>query len=216
MDKETLLTEFGSRLGKTDSEGNYTQAGISSRTLDVYVENILPTAGEAPDENFYTSHVAILNSLGGQMRKQIADAIKSAMPKQTPPSIDEADKAQTPPSDEVQKLQATIESLTKRLDDQDKTRLQETSLSELKTLLKEKGATDEYVLRNTLKGYVIPEGKNPEEVVDAVLSLYDKEVRECRGDGATPRNGSGGKNSQTAVNNYFARKAQREGWNKNK
>lgn len=214
MDKETLLTEFGSRLGKTDNEGNYTHAGISSRTLDVYVENILSTAGETPDENFYTSHIAILNSLGGQMRKQIADAIKAAKTKQTPPSDDDADEKQTPPSDEVQKLRASIESLAKRLDDQDKNRLQETSLSELKTLLKEQGATDEYVLRNTLKGYVIPGGKKPEEVVDAVLALYDKEVRECRGDGATPRNGNGGKNSKTAVNNYFARKAQREGWNK--
>lgn len=214
MDKETLLTEFGTRLGNTDSEGNYTQSGISARTLNTYVEQILPTVGEEVNDDFYTTHVAILNTMGGQMRKQIADAIKAAQAKQQP-KPEQPTEIETPSESEdkeLKELTATVKSLTERLNAQEKAHKTAENLAQLKTLLKEQGATDEYVLRNTLRGYTLPEGKEPKDVVEDVLKAYDNEMRECRGDGATPRTGNGGSTSQTAVSNYFARKKAREKW----
>lgn len=213
MDKETLLTEFGTRLGETDSEGNYTQSGISARTLDTYVEQILPTVGEEVDDNFYTTHVAILNTMGGQMRKQIADAIKAAQKQQPKPEQPTKTDSQSGSEDnELKELTATVKSLTERLNAQEKAQKVAENLTQLKALLKEQGATDEYVLRNTLRGYTLPEGKEPKDVVEDVLKAYDNEMRECRGDGAAPRTGNGGGTSQTAVSNYFARKKAREKW----
>lgn len=213
MDKETLLQGFGERLGNTEN-GFYTQNGLSERTVETYVDAILPSVGETVDDAFYATHVAILGTMGGQLRHEKAEWIKSQKP--TPPSPPNPKPSEETPS-EVAELKAMLESITERLDKTAKAEQADKELRTLKSLMKEKGAQDEYCLKNVLKGYALPEGKKATDVVDDMLKAYDSEVKECRGIGATPRAGQhGGGKTDTAASRFFAKKAEKEGWGKSK
>lgn len=203
IEKEELLKTFGEKLGEPDANGNYEKIGISQRTLDAYVDAISKLGVESADEAFLNCHISILESMGGQMRKMYADFVKSYKPTQEPTKEDDALKAIQEQLKQVLELNTT---LTTRLDQMEaKEKVAQTTKAVADTM-KAKGASDAYVLNNVLKTLQLEEGKSAEELADAMMAKYDEELKACRGDGATPRNGTGGTASSKELEDYFAEK----------
>lgn len=221
IEKEELLKTFGERIGNPDANGNYEKIGISQRTLDAYVEAISNLGIETADDAFYNNHISVLESMGGQMRKMYADFVKSYKPTQEPTKEDPIDEgattAESPKEDDALKaiqeqLKQVLElntNLTSRLDQMEaKEKVSQTTRA-VADAMKAKGASDAYVLNNVLKTLQLEEGKSAEELAEAMMATYDKELKECRGEGAHPRMGASGGTGQTAADRYFAQK-----WNK--
>lgn len=72
--------------------------------------------------------------------------------------------------------------------------------------MKAKGANDAYVLNNVLKSLQLEDGKSADDLANDMMAKYDEELKECRGIGATPRNGTGGTASSKELEEYFAEK----------
>lgn len=222
IEKEELLKTFGERIGEPDANGNYEKIGISQRTLDAYVEAISKGGVETVDDAFLDCHISILESMGGQMRKMYADFVKSYKPTQEPtkeePIKEETPTEETPKEDNALKaiqeqLKQVLElntTLTSRLDKMEAKEKVAQTTKAVADAMKAKGASDAYVLNNVLKTLQLEEGKSAEDIADAMMATYDKELKECRGAGAQPRMGGNGGSSQTAADRYFAQK-----WNKN-
>ena len=221
IEKEELLKTFGERIGEPDANGNYEKIGISQRTLDAYVEAISNLGIETAEEAFYNNHISVLESMGGQMRKMYADFVKSYKPTQEPTKEEsikeETPTEETPKEDNALKaiqeqLKQVLElntTLTSRLDKMEAKEKVAQTTKAVADAMKAKGASDAYVLNNVLKTLQLEEGKSAEELADAMMATYDKELKECRGAGAQPRMGGNGGSSQTAADRYFAQK-----WNK--
>lgn len=67
MEKEQILSTLTEKLGKTT---------ISSRSLDTYVSNNLPSEGTEPDDAWFAKHVNVLKSFAGQYSHDLATAIE--------------------------------------------------------------------------------------------------------------------------------------------
>lgn len=79
MDKETLLSKFKPSIGEPDANTQmYGDTGLSVRTLDTYLEAILPgiTDDAIVTDDYVNTHVKILKSMGGQMRHEQSEFVK--------------------------------------------------------------------------------------------------------------------------------------------
>jgi len=199
MEKEELLTKVQSAIGKPDAEGNYGEVGISGRTLDAYLDGILPTLGEEVTDELIGAHANILKSMGGQMRHEKAEFVKNYKPKQQP-----MEKTEDGSAEEIKQLHKQMTELMERLNRQDTVAKQERLKESVLAGMRAKNATDEYVLKNCLKGVELDSGKNESDLVDECLKLYDAEYKACRGGNDAPRlgnNGGGGANSD--IDTFF-------------
>ena len=207
MEKEQILSTINERL---TAEGIKTEP--FQRTFGDYLNENLPTEGTEPDDAYFAKHVRILKSLAGQYNHdfaaQVEDFKKNYKPetKQDPPQ----------PNKEVEDLKKQLADLTKRLDEKESKLTQEQLMSQVKAEMKKQGATDEYVLKQTLRGVTFDAKKSVADLAKEMLTAYDSELTACRGKGAAPRNGeriTGGK-GQTYADQYFANKRRKEGWGK--
>lgn len=207
MEKEKILSTINERLG---AEGIKTDA--FQRTFNTYIDANLPAEGTEPDEAYWDKHTNFLKSLSGQFNhdvaKQVKEQTKNVPPKPEPPKPDPQ------PNKEIEDLRKTVADLTKRLDEKDSKAAQEQLMSQVKAEMKKQGATDEYVLEQTLRGVTLDTEKSVADLAKEMLTAYDSEYTACRGKGAAPRNGNqgGGGNTKNAADAYFARKQKKEGW----
>lgn len=191
MDKETLLSNFTKSIGEPDATtGMYGDTGISRRTMDVYIDELLPsiTDDNTVNDAFIESHVRFIKAMGGQMRHEKSEFAKNFKPGQTePPAQDSKDS-------EILELLRGIKdenkNLRERLDNQDKAKIQQELREKVVAAMKTKGAKDEYVLAATLsKQGEFDSKKSVDEIVESILPSYDQEFSACRGSGAVPRTG---------------------------
>lgn len=219
IEKEELLKTFGEKLGEPDANGNYEKIGISQRTLDAYVDAISKLGVESADEAFLNCHISILESMGGQMRKMYADFVKSYKPTQEPTKEEEPIKKETPTEESPkeddalkaihEQLKQVLElntTLTSRLDQMEAKEKVAQTTKAVADAMKAKGANDAYVLNNVLKSLQLEDGKSADDLANDMMAKYDEELKECRGIGATPRNGTGGTASSKELEEYFAEK----------
>ncbi len=208
MEKEQILSTINERL---TAEGIKTEP--FQRTFGDYLNENLPAEGTEPDDAYFAKHVRVLKSLAGQYNHdfaaQVEDFKKNYKPetKQDPPQ----------PNKEVEDLKKQLADLTKRLDEKESKLTQEQLMSQVKAEMKKQGATDEYVLKQTLRGVTFDAKKSVADLAKEMLSAYDSELTACRGKGAAPRNGGdggGGSKGKNAAESYFARKQKKEGWGK--
>lgn len=209
MEKEKLISELKTRLGKTS---------LSERTLSEYVGNILPTiqSDEQVNDTFYAAHVGILKSLDGQLNKDVADRVKlaqsewekahSAVPQPNPnPPAEPQEEA----NGILAEMKAAIAAMQAKLEESEKAKFSENLLASVKQAMKAKGATDEAVMLYTFKGESIDTTKSVDELTESYLKIYDANYLTLRGNGASPRNGEGSPNPQEDkfLDEYFAKKA---------
>lgn len=193
MDKETLLSNFTKSIGEPDATtGMYGDTGISRRTMDVYIDNLLPriTDDNTVNDAFIEAHVNFIKAMGGQLRHEQSEFVKNYKPNQQQAN----DTPQEGKDNEVLELLKGIKNenkeLRERLDRQDQAKSQSELREKVVAGMKAKGISDEYVLTTTLtKHGELDTKKSVDELVESLLPAYDKEFSACRGNGAVPRTG---------------------------
>ena len=207
MEKEQILSTINERLG---TEGIKTDG--FQRTFNAYIDANLPAEGTEPDEAYWTRHTTFLKSLSGQFSHDVAEQVKLQM-KNIPPAP-QPSKLEPQPDKEVEDLKQTVADLKKRLDEKDSQQTQQQLMSQVKAEMKKQGATDDYVLNQTLRGVTLDAKKSVADLAKEMLTAYDSEYTACRGKGAAPRSGNqgGGGNAKNAADTFFARKQKEEGW----
>ena len=207
MEKEQILSTLNEKLGKTS---------LSERTISDYINANLPAEGTEPDDAYWGKHSAILKSLSGNFSADVAAQVEDFKKNYKPsPANNEPPKSNPEPNKEVEELKKTVADLTKRLDEKESKQAQEQLMSQVKAEMKKQGATDEYVLKQTLRGVILDTKKSIADLAKELLTAYDSEFTACRGKGAAPRNGgaSGGAKDKP-FGGYFAQKKAKEGWGK--
>lgn len=199
MEKETILSTLTEKLGNTQ---------LSQRTLTCYIESHPIAEGAEPDEAYFSSAVSFLQSLQGQYSHDVAEGLKKGT---TPPKPELSPKENS----ELTEMKKKLEQLEKANKDRIDAETQTALVKKVKTAMRDKNATDNYVLQQTFKGVTLDPAKSVEDLTTEMLNKYDSEYKACRGNGAPPRTqnqgGSGGK-TVTRADRFFARKGQKEGW----
>ena len=211
MEKEKILSTINEKL---TAEGIKTED--FQRTFDDYLSENLPAEGAEPDDAYWAKHVKILKSLSGQVNHVVASKVEDFKKNYKPsPANNEPPKSNPEPNKEVEELKKTVADLTRRLDEKESKQAQEQLMSQVKAEMKKQGATDEYVLKQTLRGVILDTKKSIADLAKELLTAYDSEFTACRGKGAAPRNGgaSGGAKDKP-FGGYFAQKKAKEGWGK--
>ena len=206
MEKEQILSTINEKLGNTN---------FSEKTISDYVDAFIPETEENPD---FEKHVGFLKSLYGNFSADVAKQVNEAKAKlQTPPANKQQpdDTRYAALEEKFDKLMGNYEKLTEQLAQKESKLTQEQLMSQVKAEMKKQGATDEYVLKQTLRGVTFDAKKSVADLAKEMLSAYDSELTACRGKGAAPRNGGdggGGSKGKNAADSYFARKQKQEGW----
>lgn len=204
MEQEKILSTLSEQLGETS---------FSQQTLQKYIELNPLAEGVEPDEAYFTKAVNFLKGMQGQYNHDVATKVEDFKKNYKPTTKDTPPPPPPTPNKEVEEMRAQMKAIQEKLDASENQKVQAELLSKVKAEMKAKNATDSYVLEKTLQGVTLDSSKPLDTLVNEMLSKYDTEYKACRGDGATPRNATGGGNKpKTAVDNYFARKAKREGW----
>lgn len=209
MEKEQILSTINEKL---------TAQGIKTepfqRTFGDYLNENLPAEGTEPDDAYFEKHVRVLKSLAGQYSHDFATAVEDFKKSYKP-------EAKVPPTQnpdtnkEAEEMRRQIADLAKRLDERESKQTQERLMAQVEAEMKKQGATDEYVLKQTLRGVTLDTKKSVGDLVKELMTAYDSEHTACRGKGAAPRNGgNGGGNGEKPFGDYFAKKKAREHWGK--
>lgn len=209
MEKEQILSTITERL---KAEG---QTSLSQRTLGDYITDNLPAEGTEPDEAYWEKHTKFLKSLSVNFSNDMAAAVNDFKTNYKPPTVQEPPRQDPPqPNKEVEDLKAQLADLAKRLDEKESQQTQEQLMSKVKAEMQKQGATDEYVLKQTLRGVMLDTKKSVDDLTKELMAAYDSELTACRGKGAAPRNGGGGGGSKckNAADAFFANKKKKEGW----
>lgn len=208
MEKEQILSTINEKLGNTN---------FSEKTISDYVDAFIPETEENPD---FDKHVGFLKSLYGNYSADVAKQVNEAKAKLQPPPANKQqpdDTRYTALEEKFDKLMGNYEKLTEQLAQKESKLTQEQLMSQVKSEMEKQGATDEYVLKQTLRGVTLDTKKSVADLAKEMLTAYDSELTACRGKGAAPRNGGeggGGSKGKNAADSYFARKQKKEGWGK--
>lgn len=189
--KEKILRELQTRAAKS---------GCSERTIQTYVDNIvLPEDESALTEEFYTTQVNILKSLGGQMSADIARQVdefkKNYKPQPTPPIPPTPPVPPALPPEYEQFQKEVREFMAARQADDDRAK-RENLMSLVRKNLIEQGATDEFVLDFVFmsKANSIDYNASAEDIAKIMRAEYDTQYSRARRETGHPysQNGGGG------------------------
>lgn len=212
MTKEELLTGIKAQLGDPNGNGYYEKLGISARTLQSYVDNIGSVLPEGDlSDDVVESHIAILTSIGGQMRKDISDGIKSARQTGPEPPKPGYDNVLEELRNRIAELDKSNVELKDKFLATERTAMREQFMSSLKKEMQQRGANDDYVLNVVLRNWTYADGDTLQLVIDKAMENYDAEVKQCRGGGAIPRRGGESAASDDSFDSYFSRKLAEKG-----
>ncbi len=158
--KEKILKELLARAEKS---------GCSERTIKAYVENMaLPESEDVLTDEYYTSHVNFLTSIGGQISRETALNVED-FKKNYKPSTPPTPPVPKPKPDEPSEFEKEVRRFMKASREQsDKAKMDALKERVRKNLIGQ-GANDEFVL-----DYVfLSKNIDPEKPVDDI-------VKECR------------------------------------
>lgn len=159
---------------------------------------------------------ALLKSIQGE-----ADALRTART-QAQKELEEYKKShpETKKTDEGSgggdgnaELLERLKSIQDRLDERDRREKSERTLSEVDRLMKEKGATNDFIRSVTLRDMKIGEGDTAEALAEKYKADYDRNFREAFGNGPVPPAGGGGAGSAFKSGDYapFVESLRKEG-----
>lgn len=214
MEKETLLTGFNERLGNPDAQGMYAEAGVSSRTLDAYIDGVLPTISDDSEVNdaFWERHINFIKAVGGQMRHEKAEFAKNYKP-DVPPVTDppaKTDPAPPAPGDkgELQKLLERMEEMENERKEEKKQIVAKGLRMEAKAKADAMNVSNKALWNDAVDQTECKDGMDAEAVTQAAKALYERKLKEYFGEGATPygSNAGGGGKSGKELDAFFDRK----------
>lgn len=174
MEKEQILSTLTSKLGKTS---------LSSRSIETYVNNNLPSEGTEPDDAFFEKHVQILKSIEGQFSHDVATAIENFKKTYKPePEVEE-----THADDKYEKLLKEVEELKASHKEQ----LERVSAENLRTSVSGKAAelnvsSYKKAWDHVVKNADLSDCKTEDEALTKVKGEFESFVKELYGDSASP------------------------------
>ena len=211
MDKEEILQRIKESAGDT---------GLSDRTLADYVDNNMPEAGKDPDDAYFTRHAAVLKSIAGNFRHDVASAVedfkKNWKPDPKPAPKPDPDGSGEDLKKSLAEWQKRVEGMEARLAEADRQASRLSLEKGVREAMRGKGASDEYVLGKVLDSADFGGETDAAKIAESLLSAYDAEYTACRGHGTAPRfnAGGGGGGGSKDIDDFFSRKAKRESWAK--
>lgn len=189
MDKETLLTGFKKVLGEPQANGYIGDTGVTMRTLDKYVDAILPTitTDDMVTEQFYQNQAAVVKAMGGQMRFEQADFVKNYKPNppvnhNTPPA------PTTPPTGEngSEDLLKRLEKLEEERENDRKTFAVKEMRSEVLRKSGELKVSNKNLWEDAVKMVEYTDGMDATAMEAKAKELYESKLKSYFGDGASP------------------------------
>ena len=213
MEKETLSTGLKNVLGEPGTNGYFGDTGVTTRTLDAYLDALLPTitSDEMVDDSFYQSQANVIKAMGGQMRFEQAEFARNYKPKGGEPQLP------TPPVS-PQAGDNGNGDLLKRLETIEKEREEERKKTFEKSLrekvIQKSGELNVYnkaLWEDVVNLVPISEGMDIAKLEEETKRLYESKLKAYNGEGATPYGGrasGSGHNSSKALDEFFAKKAQ--------
>ena len=210
MEKETLLTGFNERLGNPDANGMYADAGVSSRTLDAYIDGVLPTITDDSEVNdtFWERHINFIKAIGGQMRHEKAEFAKNYKPTVTPPA---PPAPPVPPAGDTgnDDLIKRLEKLEKEREDERKAFAVEKMRSETLKKAEDLNVSNRNLWADAVQLVKYSDGMDTVKMEAEAKKLYESKLKAYFGEGASPYgNSSGGvpPQDEKALDAFFQRK----------
>lgn len=186
FEKKAVIEKIKTRLAL-----NGEKQEISDRTISDALENLMAFAGEEMELDAFVAQVSpAFISMNGNLRHEVAEKVK-AIPPVTPPAVPPVTPPTPPNLDEpewAKTLRLKMEAQELKEVALAKKQAAEAKIAAARELLKTQGATDDTVLKYTLKGLDVSEDQTAEQIAAAVLPQYNKDFKELKGDGATPAN----------------------------
>ena len=187
---EALRNRYGN-LGLTEKAFDGV-AGMLEKT--VTEESQIQAAIEADEVS------ALLKSIQGE-----ADALRTART-QAQRELEEYKKSHPEEGsgggDGNAELLKQLKSIQDRLDERDRREKSERTLSEVDRLMKEKGATNDFIRRMTLRDMKAGEGDTAETLAEKYKADYDRNFKEAYGNGPVPPAGGGGAGGEFKKGDY--------------
>ena len=222
MELEELKSKFEEKLGSTKLQ-------LSEQTLSEVLQDALAEIGDDDTrltEDFLARKVNLAKKIDGQINFDVSKRIKDwekQNPKPTPPSPKKNAQEDEEPAyfkayrEKMEEKFTSFENERKN----EKLALQKESAmkqikSELEAKFKDAGIEkNAYILKQTLRDVDIPDKDiDISAIVKNVEKEYYKNLKEAGFGDSTPHigNGGGGGKGNKITNDFFARKAKREGW----
>lgn len=235
MEREELEPKISEKLGST-------QLRLSKETMDMFYEETLNdiTDGSKVDDDFIERKVNYLKKLDGQLHSDVSREVKlykEDWEKKNKKQGDKGGKGKegageghssegNDNEDEIQKLRKDFEDMKKAYAKEKESRQKDAILNDVEKGLKSKLSkagieVNSYFLRQVKKELDVTideDGNTPDvdELVSQAEKNYFKSLKEAGFERNTPPAGGRrtGKGAKSVVDNYFARKQQKEHWGK--
>lgn len=207
MDKEEILQRIKESAGDT---------GLSDRTLADYVDNNMPEEGKDPDDAYFTRHAAVLKSISGNFRHDVASAVEDFKKNWKPDPDGDGEGELKKALGALAEWQKRVEGMEAKLAEADRRESRLSLEKGVREAMRGKGASDEYVLGKVLDTADFGKETDVAKIAEELLPAYDAEYAACRGRGVAPRfnAGGGGGGGSKDIDDFFSRKAKRESWAK--
>lgn len=212
MDKETLLTGFKKELGEPSANGYLGDTGVTTRTLDKYVDALLPTIAtdDSVNEQFFKSHAEVVRAMGGQMRFEQAEFVRNYKPKPgtvpPEPPVELKPKPGEPGNDDVLKR---LEALEKEREIERKNFVVREMRSRVSNKSGELKVTNKNLWEDSVRMVEYEDGMDDTAMESKAKGLYESKLKAYMGEGASPYGGgSSGSQDQDdkALDDFFNRK----------
>lgn len=173
MEKETLLSTLTEKLGETP---------LSQRTIGAYVDNNLPAEGTEPDDAYWERHTAILKSMGGNYRADLAAGIEDFKRTYKPqsPTTDHANKGGDP--DLLKRIE--------QLEQQNALNAKNASANALRSEVTAKGKSlkvaNEAIWADAVAAVQVGDKDTAEDVTANAKRIYEQKLRRYMGEGTEP------------------------------
>lgn len=216
MEKERILSELKTKIGDPSIANKF--SNITERTLTEYVDKLYPSLGDNPliDDNFYSTHIGILETVAGNIRFAASSAVEDYKQKNPVKEqrVEQPNPTPTQTPSQSDDTATVLKALAEKLEriEQDKVNAEkqaqlEKRVSEAKAELKSKGADNEAVLEIALGLTRLSGDESKEDIASKVKAEYDKQYTKLYGDGYV----SGGSRMNVShTGNFAAYKAQKQ------
>ena len=191
MEKETLLAGLKKELGEPAANGYLGDTGVTIRTLEKYAEALLPTisSDDVANDGFYKAHAEVVKAMGGQMRFEQAEFVKSYKPNKNhdtgnPPNHNE---------DELyDDFKRRLDALEKEREDDRKTFAIEKMRSELLSKSVEFNVSNKPLWDDVVRQIAYVDGMDAKAMEAKAKDDYECKLKSYFGDGVSPYGGDGG------------------------
>ena len=193
MEKEELLSGFKKVLGEPGENGIIGDTGISSKTLEAFIESLAPsiTDDTKVDDAFYGRNVALLKSMGGQMRHEIAEFVKKfktekAEEEKKKMEQEGREKEKETETNPDKALLSRITALEAKLEESERKNREGGIRRQLEESGKSLKVTNRELWKDVTGMIELGDGVTLESATENAKQIYERKLKSYVGNGAVP------------------------------